>query len=196
MNRKARDPAADRHLLRLPRERRAHLRPQALREQEPLLSLPDPPLPPPRTPQAPAQGDQGRASPLHLLPGAVQGPHGAARGGHDASPAGRSDTSGRPSAPASRPRRRSTHWPSYLFGDGPEGRDQIREIDRTIAEVPGLAGVDPARGLLERRARAGRDAPETGRGAQGPRAAAAATNGHSPAPAPTHWAWIGAARDD
>jgi hypothetical protein len=28
----------------------------------------------------------------------------------------------------------------YLFGDGPEGRDQIREIDRTIAEFPGSRG--------------------------------------------------------
>ena len=29
----------------------------------------------------------------------------------------------------------------YLFGDGPEGRDQIREIDQTIAGVPGLEGM-------------------------------------------------------
>ena len=29
----------------------------------------------------------------------------------------------------------------YLFGDGPEGREQIREIDRTISDVPGLEGL-------------------------------------------------------
>src|SRR5215216_5808640 len=29
----------------------------------------------------------------------------------------------------------------YLFGDGPEGRQQIREIDRTIADLPGLKGL-------------------------------------------------------
>jgi hypothetical protein len=29
----------------------------------------------------------------------------------------------------------------YLFGDSPEGREAIREIDKTIAEIPGLAGL-------------------------------------------------------
>jgi len=29
----------------------------------------------------------------------------------------------------------------YLFGDSPEGREGIRDIDRTIAEIPGLAGL-------------------------------------------------------
>jgi hypothetical protein len=29
----------------------------------------------------------------------------------------------------------------YLFGDSPEGREGIREIDATIAEIPGLAGL-------------------------------------------------------
>ena len=29
----------------------------------------------------------------------------------------------------------------YLFGDGPEGREQIREIDQTISDVPGLEGM-------------------------------------------------------
>ncbi len=32
----------------------------------------------------------------------------------------------------------------YLFGDGPEGRQAIREIDATIEEVPGLARKEPA----------------------------------------------------
>src|SRR5438093_3259662 len=29
----------------------------------------------------------------------------------------------------------------HLFGDSPEGREQIREIDRTISEIPGLDGL-------------------------------------------------------
>src|SRR5437867_4794946 len=29
----------------------------------------------------------------------------------------------------------------YLFGDGPEGREQLREIDRTIDALPGLGGL-------------------------------------------------------
>lgn len=29
----------------------------------------------------------------------------------------------------------------YLFGDEPEGREAIREIDRTVAEIPGLEGL-------------------------------------------------------
>jgi len=29
----------------------------------------------------------------------------------------------------------------YLFGDSPEGREGIRDIDRTIAEIPGLEGL-------------------------------------------------------
>ena len=29
----------------------------------------------------------------------------------------------------------------YLFGDGPEGREQIREIDQTISDLPGLGGL-------------------------------------------------------
>ncbi len=29
----------------------------------------------------------------------------------------------------------------YLFGDSPEGRQGIREIDATIAEIPGLEGL-------------------------------------------------------
>jgi hypothetical protein len=29
----------------------------------------------------------------------------------------------------------------YLFGDSPEGREGSREIDRTIAEIPGLEGL-------------------------------------------------------
>ena len=85
----------------------------------------------------------------------------------------------------------------YLFGDGPEGREQIREIDRTIAEVPGLSGLtlleDYLDSALERAAAWPGWAGTTTRP---PPSALAATNGHSPAPAPTHWARVGAARDD
>jgi rubrerythrin len=42
----------------------------------------------------------------------------------------------------------------YLFGDSPEGRSAIREIDATISELPGLAGLslleDALDGALER----------------------------------------------
>jgi hypothetical protein len=44
----------------------------------------------------------------------------------------------------------------YLFGDSPEGRAAIREIDATISELPGLAGLslleDSLDGALERAA--------------------------------------------
>jgi rubrerythrin len=81
----------------------------------------------------------------------------------------------------------------HLFGDGPEGRDQIREIDRTIAEVPGLEGMhlleDYLDGALERAAER-RGSASVAR----TRPAPATTNGH--APPPTHWAEVGAARAD
>jgi rubrerythrin len=42
----------------------------------------------------------------------------------------------------------------YLFGDGPAGREQIHDIDRTIADIPGLEGMrlleDYLDGALER----------------------------------------------
>ena len=45
----------------------------------------------------------------------------------------------------------------YLFGDSPEGREGIREIDRTIQEIPGLEGLtlveDALDGALDRAAR-------------------------------------------
>jgi rubrerythrin len=45
----------------------------------------------------------------------------------------------------------------YLFGDSPEGREGAREIDRTIAEIPGLEGLtmidDYLAGAHERAAR-------------------------------------------
>ncbi len=81
----------------------------------------------------------------------------------------------------------------YLFGDGPEGREQIREIDRTISEVPGLRGPDPARGLPRRRVAPCGRAPRMG-GHEPAHEFAASTNGNAPAPA--HWAKVGAARED
>jgi hypothetical protein len=38
----------------------------------------------------------------------------------------------------------------YLFGDGAEGRQAIREIDATIEEVPGLAGLGLTERVLDR----------------------------------------------
>jgi rubrerythrin len=38
----------------------------------------------------------------------------------------------------------------YLFGDAPEGRDGVREIDGTIAELPGLGGLTLMEDVLDR----------------------------------------------
>jgi rubrerythrin len=38
----------------------------------------------------------------------------------------------------------------YLFGDSPEGREGIREIDRTIQEIPGLEGLTLLEDTLDR----------------------------------------------
>jgi hypothetical protein len=83
----------------------------------------------------------------------------------------------------------------YLFGDGPEGRDQIREIDRTIADVPGLTGMSLLEDYLDEALERATARPEWA-GVVPPRVPAAHTNGHSPAPTPTHWARVGVARDD
>jgi hypothetical protein len=37
----------------------------------------------------------------------------------------------------------------YLFGDSPEGRQAIRELDATIAEMPGLEGLHLLEGVLD-----------------------------------------------
>jgi rubrerythrin len=37
----------------------------------------------------------------------------------------------------------------YLFGDGPEGREAIRELDDTIADIPGLEGLHLLEGVLD-----------------------------------------------
>ena len=79
----------------------------------------------------------------------------------------------------------------YLFGDSPEGGAQIREMDRTIAELPGLEGLTILEDYLNAALRRAAERPDwAGVGAQ---PAPARTNGA--ARAPTHWVRAGA-RDD
>jgi hypothetical protein len=79
----------------------------------------------------------------------------------------------------------------YLFGDGPEGREQLREIDRTIADLPGLGGLTIVEDYLEAALRRATERP--GWAGIAPLRAAAATNGRPPTP--THWAKAGARQD-
>jgi hypothetical protein len=79
----------------------------------------------------------------------------------------------------------------YLFGDGPQGREQIRDIDRTIADVPGLADLTLLEDYLD--AALDRAAARPGWAGVSPVAATASSNGHSAAP--THWANAGARAD-
>ncbi len=37
----------------------------------------------------------------------------------------------------------------YLFGDSPEGREALRELDATIAEIPGLEGLTLTQDYLD-----------------------------------------------
>ena len=101
----------------------------------------DPPLRPPGAPPDAAQDDPGRAPPLRLLPRAGQGAHAGARARAPARPARCSKRSGRRWAPASRPRRRSTRWRSTCSATRPRAASSVREIDGTIAEIPGLEGL-------------------------------------------------------
>ena len=72
----------------------------------------------------------------------------------------------------------------YLFGDGPEGREQVREIDRTIAEIPGLEGLTLLEDYLDGALRRAAERPAgPGSGAM-PGPAAASTNGDGPRPRP------------
>jgi hypothetical protein len=72
----------------------------------------------------------------------------------------------------------------YLFGDGPEGREQIRELDRTISEVPGLEGLTILEDYLD--AALERAATRAGWPRIRSLSAKPSANGHPPAPA--HWA--------
>jgi hypothetical protein len=48
----------------------------------------------------------------------------------------------------------------YLFGDSPEGREAIRELDRTVSELPGLEGLTLLEDVLDAAlARAPQQAP-------------------------------------
>jgi hypothetical protein len=76
-------------------------------------------------------------------------------------------------------------------GGGPEGRDQIREIDSTIADVPGLEGMHLLEDYLDGALRRAPEQPGWA-GVARTQVALARTNGH--APAPTHWAQVGAVR--
>jgi hypothetical protein len=80
----------------------------------------------------------------------------------------------------------------YLFGDGHEGREQIRDMDRTISGLPGLEGMSILEEYLDAALRRAAERP----GWAGVTSARipASTNGH--APAPSHWAKAGAERDD
>jgi hypothetical protein len=79
----------------------------------------------------------------------------------------------------------------YLFGDGPDGREQIREIDRTISDLPGLAGMTIVEDYLDGALR--RAAERPGWAGIGPASDRLSGNGH--VPAPTHWAKAGARED-
>jgi hypothetical protein len=80
----------------------------------------------------------------------------------------------------------------YLFGDGPEGREQIRDIDRTISEIPGLDGLTLLEDYLDGALRRATERPGWAGVSHAP--VPVTTNGNAPAPA--HWAKAGASRDD
>jgi rubrerythrin len=82
----------------------------------------------------------------------------------------------------------------YLFGDGPEGREQIREIDRTISDVPGLDGLTLLEDYLDNALRRVAERPGWAGIQAMPAPVTASANGD--APVPVHWATAGAARDD
>jgi hypothetical protein len=69
----------------------------------------------------------------------------------------------------------------YLFGDSPEGREQIRGIDATIAELPGLEGLTILEDYLDAAARRAAARPGWAGITPMPRG----TDGD--APPPSHW---------
>ncbi|HYX78888.1 MAG TPA: ferritin-like domain-containing protein [Solirubrobacterales bacterium] len=79
----------------------------------------------------------------------------------------------------------------YLFGDCAEGREQIRELDRTISEIPGLEGLTILEDYLD--AALERAATRAGWPRISPPPAKPSANGHRSAP--THWARAGARED-
>jgi hypothetical protein len=79
----------------------------------------------------------------------------------------------------------------YLFGDRPEGREQIREIDRIISDVPGLEGLTILEDYLDAALRRATERP--GWAGVGAKPQSAAGNGR--VAAPSHWAKVGARED-
>jgi hypothetical protein len=79
----------------------------------------------------------------------------------------------------------------HLFGDGPQGHEQVREIDRTISDLPGLGGLTIVEDYLDGALRRATERP--GWAGIAPLSRAASGNGH--VPSPTHWATAGS-RDD
>jgi hypothetical protein len=79
----------------------------------------------------------------------------------------------------------------YLFGDSPVGRDAIREIDATIAGLPGLGGLTLLEDVLDRALRRARTKPGYGlpRAAirHGRVVAAHHWSSRPGSPASTHW---------
>src|SRR5215211_3211642 len=71
----------------------------------------------------------------------------------------------------------------YLFGDGPEGREQIRGIDRTIGAVPGLEGMTLLEDYLEGAIRRAQERP----GWAGVAPTESTRRGNGAAPTPTRW---------
>src|SRR5436190_511534 len=71
----------------------------------------------------------------------------------------------------------------YLFGDSPEGREQIRGIDETIAAVPGLEGLTLLEDYLDAAGRRARERP----GWAGMTTALPVRINGNGSPAPSHW---------
>jgi hypothetical protein len=80
----------------------------------------------------------------------------------------------------------------YLFGGSSEGREQIREIDRTISAVPGLDGLRILEDYLE--GALARAAAQPGWAGVGRGVATVGSNGHTAAP--MHWAKSNMQRQD
>src|SRR5436190_7384413 len=71
----------------------------------------------------------------------------------------------------------------YLFGDSPQGREQIRGIDETIAAVPGLEGMTLLEDYLDAAERRARERPGWG----GMTTALPVRINGNGSPAPSHW---------
>ncbi len=88
----------------------------------------------------------------------------------------------------------------YLFADGPEGRQAVRDVDGMVSELPGLQGLTLLEDVLDRAIERARRKPGwagTGPGlVYGAQHEGARPNGGSAAPPPTHWRPADAPRED